>query len=203
MSAPQNLLIFGGAFDPPHNGHVNLLQNAVKAVNPGLVMVVPSGTSPHKKNSETPWHLRAQMCQCFAPLAKNLVISDIEQARGGKSYTYDTVCSIKQQQPQANIFLAIGSDMLEDFTTWHRWKELLRPVTLVATPRCASEVCDIQYSASLLQSAGGRVIFATGQVVEVSSVGIRSAVASGKADALLQVPALVASIIKENWLYAN
>lgn len=203
MSAPRRLLVFGGAFDPPHKGHMNLLENAVQAAKPDMVLVVPSGTSPHKSQSGTPWALRAAMCRCFLPVFQSLVISDIEERRTGKSYTYDTVCALQKMYPGADILLCMGSDMLESFTTWHRWKELLRLVTLVATPRCEDEVCELRHEAGILQSAGGRVLFAPGPVVQASSSVIRAAVAAGDANVLALVPPPADALVREKGLYGT
>ena len=82
----MKLLLFGGTFDPPHNGHVHLLQNAIAAVRPDRVVVMPAGTPPHKAASATPARWRLEMCRCFLPLHENLVVSDWEIKRAGKSY---------------------------------------------------------------------------------------------------------------------
>ena len=61
----RRILLFGGTFDPPHNGHMELLRGAMAAVQPDLVVVEPAGTPPHKHASATPAGIRLAMCQCF------------------------------------------------------------------------------------------------------------------------------------------
>ena len=201
--AVKDLLLFGGSFDPPHLGHLNLLQNAVAASKPDLVVVMPSATAPHKAESATPWAVRAEMCRCFLPLFPNMVIGDMEERRGGKSYTWDTVTQLQQEYPNARILLCVGSDMLESFTAWHRWQELLRQVTLVAQPRYDGEVCELRSEAAVLQSAGGQVLFAPGPVVEASSTDIRQRLAGGDDSALALVPPPADAMIREQGLYRH
>ena len=50
---PQKIILFGGTFDPPHNGHMTLLAGAIEAVRPDLVLVEPAGTPPHKRAGGT------------------------------------------------------------------------------------------------------------------------------------------------------
>ncbi len=199
----QRILLFGGAFDPPHKGHVNLLQNAVAAAAPSLVLVVPEGTAPHKAASGTPWPLRAAMCRCFLPVFPHVHVSDVEHRRAGKSYTCDTMRQLQEENPGAAFFLVMGGDMLESFFTWRRWQDILRRATLVAAPRHAGEEATMQKAAAELRQAGGRVIFAPGPVLAASSSGIRAALAAGDEGALALVPSPADELIRQNGLYRS
>ena len=139
----MKLLLFGGTFDPPHNGHMRLLQSAIDAVQPDKVMVMPAGVPPHKAASATPASLRLTMCQCFAPLHPDLVVSDWEIGRGGKNYTIDTVRMLEERYPGAEIFLSVGSDMLTTFTQWREWQSLLEKTTLVVQSRYSGDGADL------------------------------------------------------------
>ena len=57
----EKLLLFGGTFDPPHNGHMALLSACLAAVQPNRALVMPAGVPPHKQASATPGDLRAEM----------------------------------------------------------------------------------------------------------------------------------------------
>ena len=131
----MKLLLFGGTFDPPHNGHVHLLQNAIAAVRPDRVVVMPAGTPPHKAASATPARWRLEMCRCFLPLHENLVVSDWEIKRAGKSYTVDTLAMLRREYPDAELFLCMGSDMLTSFTEWRDWQTILKSAALVVQSR--------------------------------------------------------------------
>ncbi len=83
-------LLYGGTFDPPHNGHMNNLRAALALVRPDRAIVMPAGTPPHKHASATPAALRFAMCQCFKSLSPVVEVSDWEIQQGGRSYTVHT-----------------------------------------------------------------------------------------------------------------
>ena len=87
MGTVQKVLLYGGTFDPPHNGHMNNLRAALALVQPDRALVMPAGTPPHKHASATPAELRLQMCACFTALSPAVQVSDWEIRRGGRSYT--------------------------------------------------------------------------------------------------------------------
>ena len=192
----MKLLLFGGTFDPPHNGHMRLLQSAIDAVQPDKVVVMPAGIPPHKAASATPASLRLTMCQCFAPLHPDLTVSDWEIGRGGKNYTIDTVRMLKSRYPGAEIFLSVGSDMLTTFTQWREWQSLLEKTTLVVQSRYSGDAASLAAAARDLEAAGGRVVFAHAPVLQAASSDVRA----GKLgiDAL---PPLVQHICKQYHLY--
>ena len=192
----MKLLLFGGTFDPPHNGHMRLLQSAIDAVQPDKVVVMPAGIPPHKAASATPASLRLTMCQCFAPLHPDLAVSDWEIGRGGKNYTIDTVRMLEERYPGAEIFLSVGSDMLTTFTQWREWQSLLQKTTLVVQSRYSGDAASLAAAAQNLEAAGGRVIFAHAPVLQAASSDVRA----GKLgmDAL---PPLVQHICKQYHLY--
>ncbi len=195
----RKTLIFGGSFDPPHIGHINLLKSAVEIVNPNEVMVIPSGMSPHKKTSETDWHVRSEMCECFYDVFPKLTISDIENKRSGKSYTHDTICTLKETYPDNEWYLCIGEDMLESFVTWHRWQEVLSMATLVVMRRTKGDK-DLTDALETLKKAGGKVQLAQGAVVPASSSNIRNMVANGEDISGLVSP-IVEAVIRKHCLY--
>ncbi len=170
----MKLLLFGGTFDPPHNGHIRLLQSAIQAVQPDKVIVMPAGVPPHKAASATPASLRLTMCQCFLPLHPDLTISDWEIGRGGKNYTIDTVCMLEQAYPGAEIYLSVGSDMLTTFTEWRCWQDLLQKAVLVVQSRYDGDESRLQAAAARLAEYGGRVVFAKAPVLEAASSDVRS-----------------------------
>ena len=90
-------LLYGGTFDPPHNGHMNNLRAALALVQPDRALVMPAGTPPHKHASATPAELRLQMCACFTALSPAVQVSDWEIRRGGRSYTVHTLEWLRSQ----------------------------------------------------------------------------------------------------------
>mgnify|MGYP000887268240 CR=1 FL=1 len=79
MGTVQKVLLYGGTFDPPHNGHMNNLRAALELVRPDKAIVMPAGIPPHKKASTTPGKVRLAMCQCFTALSPAVEVSDWEK----------------------------------------------------------------------------------------------------------------------------
>lgn len=179
----MKLLLFGGTFDPPHLGHMNLLQGAMQAVQPDLTIVMPAGVPPHKAASMTPGMWRYEMCACFLALEKEcggrIEISDWEIHRQGRNYTIDTVTMLEQKYPGAELYLSVGSDMLLTFTEWRRWPELLQKATLVVESRCEGDMGALHRAARALSAEGGRIVFSQAKALPMASSDIRA----GKAPA--------------------
>lgn len=192
----MKLLLFGGTFDPPHNGHMRLLQSAIDAVQPDKVMVMPAGVPPHKAASATPAALRLAMCECFKPLFPVLEVSDWEIRQGGKSYTIDTVKMLEQKYPGASVYLCVGSDMLTTFTEWRNWQELLRRTVLVAQSRETGDMPALRAAARALEAEGGKVLFTDSPALPLASTDLRA----HRRD-LSEVPEATRRVIEENHLY--
>ena len=179
----MKLLLFGGTFDPPHIGHMNLLRGAMQAVQPDLTIVMPAGVPPHKAASMTPGMWRYEMCACFLALEKEcggrIEISDWEIHRQGRNYTIDTVTMLEQKYPGAELYLSVGSDMLLTFTEWRRWPELLQKATLVVESRCDGDMGALHRAARALSAEGGRIVFSQVKALPMASSDIRA----GKAPA--------------------
>ena len=170
----MRVLLFGGTFDPPHNGHIHLLQQAIRAVAPDWVVVMPACLPPHKSPSTTAPDLRLAMCRCFEPIFPDLEVSSWEIEQGGASYTIDTAAMLENRFPGAQIFLTVGSDMLLSFTGWKDWQQLLARTILVVQSRREGDEEQLAAAAAGLEQKGGRVVFAGGTPLEVSSSEIRS-----------------------------
>ncbi len=174
----MKLLLFGGTFDPPHLGHMNLLRGAMRAVQPDLTIVMPAGVPPHKAASMTPGMWRYEMCACFLALEKEcggrIEISDWEIHRQGRNYTIDTVTMLEQKYPGAELYLSVGSDMLLTFTEWRRWPELLQKATLVVESRCEGDMGALHRAARALSAEGGRIVFSQAKALPMASSDIRA-----------------------------
>ena len=152
----MKVLLYGGTFDPPHNGHLNNLRAAAARVQPDKVVVMPAGLSPFKQKTSAPGALRLEMCSCFHALEEDadtipqLEVSgwEIEQAAAGnRNYTVLTVEKLARENPGAQLYLAIGSDMLLSFDGWHRWQDILRLAHLVVTSRNTGDIPALQAKA--------------------------------------------------------
>ena len=204
----MRILLYGGTFDPPHNGHLHNLTLAAQRVMPDLVIVMPAGVPPHKQASRTPAAIRMEMCDCFralvgTPGVPRLEISgwEIGQAeKGVKNYTDTTVTMLAETYPGAKLYVAIGSDMLLSFDTWHNWQHLLQSCQIVTVSRECDDRAALWRMAQILDPTGARILFAADDALPMASSEIRAAMQKGEscADAL---PASVQAVIRREGLY--
>lgn len=203
----MKILLYGGSFDPPHYGHMNNLRAAAARVHPDRVVVMPAGVSPFKKGTTASGALRVEMCRCFAPLAEEmgfgLTVSgwEVEQAEQGKrNYSVLTLEMLARENPAAELYLAIGSDMLLSFDEWHRWEDILRLARLVVVSRNIGDDPVLHAKARQLDSSGARILFAPVEALPMASSALRARLAAGD-ECKNELPALVRSVIRREALY--
>ena len=127
--------IFGGTFDPPHTGHLLVVQDAIEALALDRLQVVPAATQPLKSGTRTPAdHRLAMTRECFEGLPR-VEVDPIEIERGGLSFTVDTVERYRRQWPSAELHLLLGDDAVAGLPRWREPERLLSMVQLVALER--------------------------------------------------------------------
>ena len=206
----MRLLLYGGTFDPPHNGHLNNLRAAAARVRPDRVVVMPAGLSPFKQSTAAPGSARVEMCACFRALEAEgavpaLCVSgwEVEQAAlGRRNYTVLTLEMLARENPGAVLYLAIGSDMLLSFEGWHRWQDILRIARVVVTSRDIGDAPALHAKAKLLDPSGGRILFAPVQALPMASSQLRARLAAGE-ECEAELPEEVRSVIRREGLYRN
>ena len=169
---------------------------------PDVVLVMPAGIPPHKHASATPGELRLAMCECFKALGPQVQVSQWEVDHAGRSYTYNTISMLQEKYPGAQLYMTIGSDMLETFDEWYRWREILAMVTLVVQSREPGDGDALHAAAQKLEEAGGKIMFADAPVLECASSDIRAGkYPPARLKELLPPP--VADVIHRNGLYGG
>ena len=123
--------IYGGTFNPPHIGHVHAAQEAARALHLDRLLIVPDNIPPHKQMPEgSPTNSqRVEMAELAFGGIPNAEVSDLELRRPGKSYSVDTLRQVHAMYPDAELWLLMGSDMLEILHLWHE------PETITALAR--------------------------------------------------------------------
>ena len=163
--------VFGGAFNPPHKGHTRLARDFADRLSLDKILVIPSYIPPHKSAVNLADGTdRLEMCRLAFGGDTRFVISPMEIDRGGKSYTYDTLLEIKGNNPEAKLFLIIGSDMYLNFSTWRRYKDILKICTLCTAAR--------EKNVSLA-GIGTDAIISSLPAYEISSTEIRETCSKG------------------------
>ncbi|MGN1108874.1 MAG: nicotinate (nicotinamide) nucleotide adenylyltransferase [Oscillospiraceae bacterium] len=196
MSEVKKTGIFGGAFNPVHNGHVRLAEEAVKQLKIRRLLIRPTYVSPHKHTELAPYEDRAEMCRRAFGHIPGAEVSDIEVRLGGTSYTINTVRALKDLYPDEQFFLLIGGDMLFSFDQWFKYESLLKETKVCAVARDSDSLVDMMEYANEL----GRIKVLPTQAVEMSSTAVRKTVAEG-GDISGMVPAGAAEYIREKGLY--
>ena len=205
----MKVLLYGGSFDPPHNGHLNNLRAAAARVHPDKVVVMPAGVSPFKQSTAAPGELRAEMCGCFRALEEGseaipqVEVSrwEVEQAEAGhRNYTVLTVEMLARACPEAELYLAIGSDMLLSFDRWYRWQDILRLCCLVVTSRNIGDAPELHEKAKQLDPSRTRILFAPVEALPMASSELRTRLAAGD-ECENELPALVRRVIRREGLY--
>ena len=194
--------IYGGAFNPPHTGHIRAAEFAVQALNLEKLLLIPSCTSPHKPlpaGSAEP-EQRLAMTKLWA--REKMEVCDIELSRGGTSYTYETVEQLKTRYPQDELVLFMGTDMFLSFHTWKEPERILRCVSLAVFYRGdKNEQAAISEKQQEYERAGHRVYLVENPVTEISSTQMRRMLVFGCAEPFLD--SKVSCYIQENGLYAT
>ena len=107
------LCLFGGAFDPPHPGHIKLVDSVVERVKPDKTIIIPTGNAPHK-TTQTDFETRFKLAQAAFP---SYEVSDIENT-ADVSYTVNTLEKLHTLYPNSDFHLIVGEDALQSLDSW-------------------------------------------------------------------------------------
>ncbi|MBO4708136.1 MAG: bis(5'-nucleosyl)-tetraphosphatase (symmetrical) YqeK [Elusimicrobiaceae bacterium] len=187
----MKILIYGGTFDPVHNGHFKLFFSAIKEIRPDLCYVFVAYNSPYKEVSQTPYNLRKIMAQkVFAPLHKNIIFDDFENKKHRKVYTYETLKYVKQKYPEAEIFILVGTDCAATLSAWKNAEYNFKNATFVIGLRPGFKAVKPNFKAHILK----------GTFPKISSSALRLQIMlNGKTPKVI-LPE-VSKIINSNLLY--
>ena len=188
--------IFGGAFDPPHNGHVYLAEAALRQLPLRRLLLLPTGNSPHKRNRSSLKERTELVRRAFCD--ERMEICELEGKRNGKSYTFLTVSELKKRFPEEELILILGGDSLRDFHKWVKPDEILRSCTLAAMERAGADSEEI-FSAQE-KRFGISILRLQGNAPKISSTEIRVRIAFGR-DVSEEVPEKVLCYIREYGMY--
>jgi nicotinate-nucleotide adenylyltransferase len=201
MAASHSLLrigVFGGAFDPPHIGHLELAQAAVQQFALDRLVVMPTGQAWHKSRALTPAAHRIAMAKlAFAELPQ-AVVDDRETRRDGPSYTVESLRELQAEHPRAQLYLLIGEDQARALTTWHAWEDLPKLAIICVAARADSTGAMGQFDAQMAQFPGLTAIPMPPR--ELSATHLRQRVASGQSLIPLVFES-VARYIDQHYLY--
>ena len=196
--------IYGGTFNPPHTGHMQAAKQAVQILNLDKLLLIPDRIAPHKEipaGSPTP-EQRLEMLQIAAVDVPRAEVSDIELKREGPSFSYLTVEALREEYPDAELYLLMGTDMFLSFHTWREPERIIRHATLAVFYRGEKgEKEKIIAQRAAMEAMGAKVELVENQVLSISSTQLRRLIAFNCAGEFL--PAGVGDFIREKGLYTT
>ena len=196
----ERLAIFGGTFDPIHFGHLALAEEVCWQLDVARVFFVPAAQQPLKAwKHVAPAEARLEMVRLATADNPSFAVCDLEIRRGGRSYTIDTVTSLREEFPTAEWSFVAGADVLRDLPRWHAIGRLLELCRFAIVTRPGHQV-DLEGLYKALPGARGRVETVGNLHLEISSTDIRDRL-SRNAPTRYQMPDVVIHYIQEHELY--
>jgi len=192
--------ILGGAFNPPHIGHLVCAQEALLQLELDKVVFVPVGQAPHRDVEDDPGaEARLELVELAIADDERFTSSRVELDRDGPSYTSDTLREMRSAAPDDELFLILGGDQAATLPTWHEPEEVLSLATVAVVERISWTRNAIGIKIARLKGSPS-VRYLDMPLIQVSSSAIRRRVAAGRPLRYL-VPDAVASYIEANGLY--
>ena len=189
----MRLGLFGGRFDPVHAGHLMVAQRALEILRLDELWFIPAKTPPHKQAAAAA-EKRYEMLLLATNTHPRFFVSRLEIERTGASYTFDTVAEVRAQRPSDALFFITGADAYAEIASWHRARELVSSVSVVALSRPKYTLEDVE------PFFKERVRLLDTPLWEVSSTEIRRRLTQEESVRYL-VPEPVESYLAKNPLY--
>ena len=209
--------LFGGTFDPFHNGHLRMAIEVREALSLPRIVLLPAHYPPHKPRQPVS-EARHRFAMASAAVARlpGITVSDREIRHEGLSYSLTTVREFRRAEPGIDWIFVMGADSFGEISTWHRYEELLAACDIVLLPRHGTPRkpappaglriekeephCYSWKGESYRLPGGRRLLCPALPILDISSRSIRERVRSGKSIRGL-VPPEVEEYIAEHGLY--
>ncbi len=191
----QSIAVFGGSFDPVHNGHVMIARSALAELELDRLIVMPAAQSPFKPDQAlVPAAARMEMLRAAFSGEPEIEISSWELDRGGVSYSIETLRALAAEHPEAQLFYLIGADHVATLPQWREADALAAAATFVVVPRpgAPEEVFPQPFSGRYLQ----------GKPMAISASEIRDRLRAGRSVANF-VPPPVAQLLNSMQIYSE
>lgn len=197
----MKLGLFGGSFDPIHQGHIQPVREAKRALGLDRVLYLPTAHPPHKpRRALAPPHARYAMVEMALLGEEGLYASAHELTLGRPAYTIETLEHFRSTMPEADLHLLIGADSFAELSLWFRWQEIPETARLVVLARPGWDLSELSDElAELARSA--RVHLLRQPPVDVSSTRLRELFARGEQPPEGWVSDLVVRYVQKYRLY--
>lgn len=208
VRTPKLIALFGGTFNPIHNGHLQAVNALKRDLQIDEVRWVVSAHPPHRDRPSATPEQRMEMLRLALQPYNNMVCDDIELKREGLSYTVLTLESYRQQFSKDHIVLIVGADVMQSFHTWHQYEKItqLAHMIVMHRPSYHSNLASVLKPFETKQiddfkmAKNGKVLVYPAPAVPISATEIREKLFNEKnIDGL--VPDAVADYIEVHKLY--
>ncbi|MDO4789098.1 MAG: nicotinate-nucleotide adenylyltransferase [Johnsonella sp.] len=195
--------ILGGTFDPIHNGHIKLAQNAKNQFSLDEIWFIPAPSPPHKNGSDiTKIEHRLKMVHLAIDRIFGFFCSETELKREGASYTYETLQNLSADYPEYRFSFIMGADSLYEIESWKNPQLIMKLCRLLVAAR-DYEIADknLQKEADRLRREyGAKIGFISDETVDISSSRLREMIRHKK-NIIKYVPREVGEYILAHGLY--
>jgi nicotinate-nucleotide adenylyltransferase len=195
--------IYGGTFDPIHNGHLAIAEEACWALGLARLYVVPAARQPLKNGPQgaSP-EQRLAMAQLACADNPRLVVSDLELRRPPPSYTVDTLRSFRELLGSAvELYFILGADALASLSRWHRAHEIIDLARLAALTR-PGVTLDLEQLEREIPGMMARTTLIEGPLLDISGTDLRRRLAEGR-PVRYQLPEAVREYVQAHGLYSE
>jgi nicotinate-nucleotide adenylyltransferase len=205
---PPPLLVYGGTFDPVHDGHVAIATRAADVLGIARCLLIPAGDPPHRAAAQAPGPLRAEMLRRAFAGDPRFEVDERELRRTGPSWTVDTLGELRREcGPEVPLVLLLGADAFLGLPGWSRWRQLgelahfavfARPGTVLDAERPdwpPGVAAPATEPAVLREAPAGRCVVFPAPVSALSSTALRAALGRGEVPAA-GLPPAVAELIR-------
>ena len=182
--------VFGGMFDPVHNGHIDAARYAKNLLSLDLVNLIPCNIPNHKAQSHAPAEHRLAMLDIAIIDESGIEVDDIELRIPSVSYSVETLRRIKAQQLAYNVTFILGIDSFNSITDWFDWEELFSLCSFLVLGRSGLSVDEKTAERVLLKTrlaqsvpefyreATGKVFIASNFNIDLSSTAVRAMISA-------------------------
>ena len=182
--------VFGGTFDPVHNGHTKIIQNLLKLIPFDEIKVIPNGQPPHR-TSVCSNNDRLEMVNLAFKDINQILIDEREIHREGPSYAIHTAKEVLEEFHQHNVVWIMGSDAFSGIDSWFEWEEFINIINILVMARPGSKIDPTSKAGILimdrqtsnindLSQGAGKILVVDIDPVNISSTQVRSNLASGE-----------------------
>lgn len=199
----MDILLFGGSFDPVHNGHENILRTALEYKKFDKIIIMPIGSPGHKPSCKAPFAVRKHLVElAFGDMGVEMEVSDFEGNSRQKSYSYITVDHLKNLYPGSKIYFIIGADSAINMHKWMNWQYLAQNVIFLVFDREEEANPRLLQAVENIQQYSPDTVIIKSKVFPVSSTQIRNLAGEGQ-DITGLVDVKVQPLIEKYHLYSN